>query len=76
VEGLLKIKDAEHPITLKGEVEGPGKDPWGNARVGFSLSADIEREQWGLTWTQALEAGGVRVAKKVQIQLEVQRVQS
>src|SRR5688572_3258982 len=29
VEGLLKIKEAEHPITLKGEVIGPGKDPWG-----------------------------------------------
>jgi polyisoprenoid-binding protein YceI len=76
VEGLLKIKDAEHPISLKGEVVGPGKDPWGGTRVGFSLSGEIEREQWGLTWNQALEAGGVLVAKKVKIQLEIQVLQS
>lgn len=75
VKGLLKIKDQEHPVTLQGEVVGPGKDPWGNTKLGFSLSADIDREQWGLTWNQALEAGGVLVAKKVKLELEIQLVQ-
>ena len=76
VEGLLKIKETELPITLKGEVIGPGKDPWGGSRLGFSLSAEIEREKWGLNWNQALEAGGVLVAKKVKLELEIQLVQS
>jgi polyisoprenoid-binding protein YceI len=76
VKGLLKIKGQEHPITLQGEIVGPGKDPWGNTKLGFSLSGDIDREQWGLTWNQALEAGGVLVAKKVKIELEVQLMQS
>jgi polyisoprenoid-binding protein YceI len=76
VTGNLKIKDQEHAITLKGEVTGPGKDPWGNTRVGFSLSGEIDREQWGLKWNQALEAGGVLVAKKVKISLETQLIQS
>jgi len=76
VDGLLKIKETELPITLKGEVIGPGKDPWGGMRLGFSLSAEIEREKWGLNWNQALEAGGVLVAKKVKLELEVQLVQS
>jgi polyisoprenoid-binding protein YceI len=76
VTGNLKIKDQEHPITLKGEVTGPSKDPWGNTRVGFSLSGELDREQFGLTWNQALEAGGVLVAKKVKISLEAQLVQS
>jgi polyisoprenoid-binding protein YceI len=76
VEGLLKIKETELPITLKGEVTGPGKDPWGGMRLGFSLSAEIERERWGLNWNQALEAGGVLVAKKVKLELEIQLVQS
>ena len=75
VVGTLKIKDQEHPITLTGEVTGPTKDPWGNARVGFSLSGEIERERWGLGWNQALEAGGVLVGKKVKIALEGQLVQ-
>jgi polyisoprenoid-binding protein YceI len=76
VVGNLKIKDQEHPITLKGEVSGPGKDPWGNTRVGFSLSGEIDREKWGLGWNQALEAGGVLVGKKVKITVEAQVVQS
>jgi polyisoprenoid-binding protein YceI len=76
VTGNLKIKDQEHPVTLKGEVSGPSKDPWGNTRVGFSLSGEIEREKWGLGWNQALEAGGVLVGKKVKISLEAQLVQS
>jgi polyisoprenoid-binding protein YceI len=76
VSGNLKIKDQEHPITLKGEITGPSKDPWGNARVGVSLSGEIEREKWGLGWNQALEAGGVLVGKKVKISIEAQLVQS
>jgi polyisoprenoid-binding protein YceI len=75
VHGLLKIKGQEHPITLQGEMVGPGKDPWGNTKLGFSLSGDIDREQWGLTWNQALEAGGVLVAKKVKLELEIQLLQ-
>jgi polyisoprenoid-binding protein YceI len=76
VQGLLKIRAQEHPITLQGEMVGPGKDPWGNTKLGFSLSGDIDREQWGLTWNQALEAGGVLVAKKVKLELEIQLLQS
>lgn len=75
VHGLLKIKGQEQPITLQGEMVGPGKDPWGNTKLGFSLSGDIDREQWGLTWNQALEAGGVLVAKKVKLELEIQLLQ-
>jgi polyisoprenoid-binding protein YceI len=76
VVGNLKIKDQEHPVTLKGEVVGPSKDPWGNTRLGFSLSGEIEREDWGLGWNQALEAGGVLVGKKVKLSLEAQLVES
>jgi polyisoprenoid-binding protein YceI len=76
VTGNLKIKDQEHAVTLKGEVTGPSKDPWGNSRLGFSLSGEIEREKWGLGWNQALEAGGVLVGKKVKLSIEAQLIQS
>jgi polyisoprenoid-binding protein YceI len=76
VAGNLKIRDQEHPVELRGEVVGPYKDPWGNQRLGFSLSGEIDREQWGLKWNQALEAGGMLVAKKVKIEVEAQLVQS
>ncbi len=72
--GDLTIGDTTREITLKGSMEGPAKDPWGNQRVGFSLSSELDREAFGLTWNQALEAGGVLVGKKVKILVEAEVV--
>ncbi len=76
VDAELTIRDVTRPVQFKGEVQGPAKDPWGNQRIAFSLSAEINREDFGLTWNQALEAGGVLVGKKVKLHLEVQFVGS
>ncbi len=75
VVGQLKMRDVSREITLSGEVEGPAKDPWGNQRVGFSLSGELDREEFGLGWNQVLEAGGVLVGKKVKLSIEAQAVQ-
>lgn len=72
----LTIKDITRPVKFKGEVLGPSKDPWGNQRMGFSLVAELDREDFGLGWNQVLETGGVLVGKKVKIELEAQFVQS
>jgi polyisoprenoid-binding protein YceI len=39
-----------------------------------SASAEIDREQWGLTWNVALESGGVLVSKKIQLEIEAEIV--
>ena len=39
-----------------------------------SGSAEIDREQWGLTWNVALESGGVLVSKKIQLEIEAEIV--
>jgi polyisoprenoid-binding protein YceI len=49
-----------------------GQDPWGNTKAGFSLTGEIDREDWGLTWNVALEGGGVLVSKKVKLEIETQ----
>jgi polyisoprenoid-binding protein YceI len=72
VTGDLTIRGTTKSVTLSGEHQGPSKDPWGMSRVGFSLSGEIDREEFGLKWNQALEAGGVLVAKKVKLNLEIQ----
>lgn len=75
VTGSLTIRGNTHPITLSGTVEGPARDPWGNQRVGVSLEGEISREDFGLTWNQALETGGVLVGKKVRISVDLQAIQ-
>lgn len=75
VTGDLTIRDQTHEVTLDVEQTGSGKDPWGNDRLGFSAKGAIGRGEWGLKWNQALEAGGVLVSDKVEIDVETQVVQ-
>jgi len=56
-------------------VEGPtapGKDPWGNTRIGLSASTKINRKDYGLSWNAALETGGILVGDDVNITIEAQ----
>jgi polyisoprenoid-binding protein YceI len=76
VVGDLTIRDVTREVTLEVTDEGRGTDPWGGERAGFSATADIDRREFGLTWNQALEAGGVLVGDKIEISLEVQAVQA
>ena len=72
VTGDLTIRDQSHPVTLDVEYLGAQKTPWGTSMSVISASAEIDREQWGLTWNVALESGGVLVSKKIQLQIEAE----
>jgi polyisoprenoid-binding protein YceI len=58
--------------VLDGEFQGRGRDPWGGERVGFSATATINRKDFGLTWNQTLELGGVLVSDEIKIELNVE----
>lgn len=72
VTGDLTIRGVTHAVELHVEETGRGIDPWGNERVAFSASTEIDRRDFGLTWNQALETGGVLVGHDVKITLEIQ----
>ena len=74
VDGELAIKGVQRPITLPATLEGVAGDPWGGQRVAVESTIEIDREEFGLTWNQALETGGVLVGKKVKIERAVQAV--
>lgn len=74
--GDLTIHGVTKEVSLETEQTGAGKDPWGNARVAFTAKTSIARKDFGLTWNQALEAGGVLVGDKVEIEIEIQAVKS
>ena len=77
VEGDLMI----HGVTRKVEfaVEGPtppGKDPWGNTRIGWTATTKINRKDFGLTWNTALETGGILVGDEVTITFDVEAIRA
>jgi len=74
VTGDLTISGISKPVVLDVEFEGANATPWGTSALGFSASTEIDREQWGLTYNQVLETGGVMVGKKVRIELNVEGV--
>ena len=72
--GDLTMRDQTMEVTLDCEFQGRGKDPWGKQRAGFSAHTELDRREWGLRWNQAIETGGVLVANRVRIEIEVQFV--
>jgi polyisoprenoid-binding protein YceI len=77
VTGNLTIHGVSREVVFA--VEGPtapGKDPWGNTRVGLSAVTKINRKDFGLTWNSALETGGILVGDEVTITLDVQFVKA
>ena len=71
VKGDLTIKGISSPIELDATVEGSFNDPYGNERTGVTLRGEIDREDWGLTWNQVLEAGAVMVSRKIKLEVEL-----
>ncbi len=76
VVGDLTIRDVTREVALDVEYGGQARDPWGNVRAGFIARAAIDRKDFGLGWNQVLEAGGLLVGDRVDIELEVQAVKA
>ncbi len=74
VVGDLTIRDVTREVPLEVEYGGRGKDPWGNERVGFTATASLNRKDFGLAWNQVLETGGVLVADRVDVEIELQAI--
>ena len=74
VTGDLMIRGTTKEVTLDCVFEGTGKDPWGGTRAGIRATTKIDRRDWGLTWNQALETGGILVANDLRIEIEAQAV--
>lgn len=75
VTGDLTIHGVTKSVTLDAEISGTVKDPWGNMRSSISLEGEIKRSDFGLTWNQALEAGGVVVGDEVKLSIELEGIE-
>lgn len=72
VTGDMTIKDVTNTVTFEAQYEGSGKNPWGVDVAAFEVEGKISRKEFGLTWNQALEAGGVLVGDDITITIELQ----
>jgi polyisoprenoid-binding protein YceI len=76
VTGDLTIAGVTREVSLEVLDAGRAKDPWGNEKALFSARTSIDRREFGLAWNQVLEAGGVLVGDRVEIEIELQAVKA
>lgn len=76
VIGDLTIRGVTKEVVLDATYEGTGVDPWGGTRAGIRATTKIDRREFGLTWNQALETGGILVSNDVRIEIELQAVKA
>lgn len=74
VKGKFTLHGVTREIELRGILEGPVKDPWGKTRIGLTARTTINRQDYGLRWTQKLEAGELVVGDLVKIELHIEAV--
>lgn len=76
VTGDLTVRGVSKPVTIDFEYTGAATDPFGNNRVGFEGTAEVNRKDWGINWNATLDAGGVMIGDKVTLDLDVSAIRS
>ena len=74
IRGDLTIHGVTREVPLAVTFQGHVRDPWGGDRAIFSATTKINREDFGITWNVALEAGGFLVSKDIQIEIDLETV--
>jgi polyisoprenoid-binding protein YceI len=74
VHGDLTVHGVTRPVSLEAEYHGWTSSPFGDRRAGFSATTEVDREDFGLTWNVAIEAGGVLVGKKAKLDFEIEAI--
>jgi len=70
--GDLTLLGVTKEITLAGTFNGTTQDPWGNTRAGFTAEGTLNRQDFGMTFSQTLDSGGLLVGNEVKIRLEIE----
>jgi polyisoprenoid-binding protein YceI len=74
LDGELTLRGVTRQVPLRLELGGFGPDAYGGVRGGFTATGEINRHDFGVSWNAAIEAGGVVVADKVTLHLEIEAV--
>jgi polyisoprenoid-binding protein YceI len=74
LHGALTLRGVTKPIILKAEASPVVTDPYGQTKIGFTVSGVLNRKDFGVSWSAVTEAGGVVVSDEVRLNADVQFV--
>jgi len=82
VRGELTIRGVSRPVTLNVRFMGQWETPWWEdgvdkgprTRAGFLATARINRKDFGVSWSSALDRGGVVVGDDIDITIDAEAI--
>jgi len=76
LDGDLTLRGVTRPVTFRLEVNGFGPDPYGGTRAGFSATAEINRQDWNVSYNGPIPGAGsgMVLSDKATINLEIEAV--
>jgi polyisoprenoid-binding protein YceI len=75
--GDLTLRGVTKEVAL--EVEGsptPMVDPFGKTRIGGSATTRLNRKDFGLNWSKALDGGGLVVGDEVDVTIDIELIKT
>jgi polyisoprenoid-binding protein YceI len=75
LRGELDIRGEKREVEANGKFGQLGADLAGNARVGLSIAAEVDRRDFGLDWNAELPSGGEVLDYAVAINVELELVE-
>jgi polyisoprenoid-binding protein YceI len=75
LRGELEIRGEPRQVEAQGKFGQLGADLAGKARVGLSVSANVDRRDFGLDWNAELPSGGEVLDYEVAIAVELELVE-
>lgn len=74
--GHITIRGVTKEIEVPFEIVGTVTDPTGNLRTGIYAHSKIDRRDFGVSWSKALEGGGLIVGNDVKIELDIEAIKA
>ena len=75
IEGNLTLHGVTKPVVLKANYEGSIADDQGQMHAAFSAETEINRQDYGIDFSETLDKGGLLAANEVKLYFEVEGIQ-
>lgn len=74
LDGELTMKSVTRPVPLHVSYLGTGEGPMSDVRAGFHVTAQLDRDQFGMIWNLSLLAGVLAVGRTMRISMDIEAV--
>ena len=76
IQGELTLRGVTLPVELRGTISAATVDGYGKERLGVSLSAEVDRSAFCISWNAELPSGGVAVSNETRLEAELSLVKA